>query len=149
MAVGGQHFFPTLVLVKWQKMTLQSCCYPQFLCCWTEISCNSDSERVKWPFTCLSEEMKTLHSEVICFDSTPTIFSQSLKSSIGLQSDAMHLPLLKIKSRCFELDKFICCKVLWNDSLMTGDELQKLSFYLCHLYSRCSRWQLAIAILYS
>lgn len=29
--------------------------------------------------------------------------------------------------------------VLWDDSNFTADELEKLSYYLCHLYSRCTR----------
>ncbi|XP_077490208.1 protein argonaute-4-like [Amblyomma americanum] len=29
--------------------------------------------------------------------------------------------------------------VVWDDSNFTADELQKLSFYLCHTYARCAR----------
>ena len=29
--------------------------------------------------------------------------------------------------------------LLFDDNGFTSDELQKLSFYLCHLYSRCER----------
>jgi len=29
--------------------------------------------------------------------------------------------------------------LLWDDSNFTADELQKLTYYLCHLYSRCER----------
>ena len=31
------------------------------------------------------------------------------------------------------------CQVLWDDSQFTADELEVLSYYLCHLYSRCTR----------
>eukprot|EP00092_Neocalanus_flemingeri_P072437 GFUD01089177.1.p1 GENE.GFUD01089177.1~~GFUD01089177.1.p1 ORF type:complete len:635 (+),score=195.98 GFUD01089177.1:285-1907(+) len=30
-------------------------------------------------------------------------------------------------------------QVLWDDNNMTADELEVLAYYLCHLYSRCSR----------
>ena len=30
-------------------------------------------------------------------------------------------------------------QVLWDDSDFTADELEVLSYYLCHLYSRCTR----------
>ena len=30
-------------------------------------------------------------------------------------------------------------QVLWDDSDFTADELEVLSFYLCHLYSRCTK----------
>ena len=30
-------------------------------------------------------------------------------------------------------------QVLWDDSDFTVDELEVLSYYLCHLYSRCTR----------
>ena len=30
-------------------------------------------------------------------------------------------------------------QVLWDDSQFTADELEVLSYYLCHLYSRCTR----------
>merc|ERR1712080_275196 len=30
-------------------------------------------------------------------------------------------------------------QVLWDDSDMTADELETLAYYLCHLYSRCTR----------
>jgi len=30
-------------------------------------------------------------------------------------------------------------QVLWDDSEFTADELEVLSYYLCHLYSRCTR----------
>ena len=29
--------------------------------------------------------------------------------------------------------------VLWDDSNFTADEIQALSFMLCHLYARCTR----------
>ena len=29
--------------------------------------------------------------------------------------------------------------VLWDDSDLQADELEKLAYYLCHLYSRCTR----------
>ena len=29
--------------------------------------------------------------------------------------------------------------VLWDDSNFSADELETLSYYLCHLYSRCTR----------
>jgi len=29
--------------------------------------------------------------------------------------------------------------VLWDESNMTADEMEKLTYYLCHLYSRCTR----------
>ena len=29
--------------------------------------------------------------------------------------------------------------VLWDDSDFSADELEVLSYYLCHLYSRCTR----------
>ena len=29
--------------------------------------------------------------------------------------------------------------VLWDDNDFTADELETLSYYLCHLYSRCTR----------
>ena len=29
--------------------------------------------------------------------------------------------------------------VLWDDNDLSNDTLQKLTFYLCHLYSRCER----------
>ena len=29
--------------------------------------------------------------------------------------------------------------VLWDDNRMSPDELQRLTYYLCHLYSRCER----------
>ncbi|XP_077514997.1 protein argonaute-2-like [Amblyomma americanum] len=29
--------------------------------------------------------------------------------------------------------------VVWDDSMFSADDLQKLSFYLCHTYSRCAR----------
>ena len=28
---------------------------------------------------------------------------------------------------------------MWDDNGFTSDELQKLTYYLCHLYSRCER----------
>ena len=30
-------------------------------------------------------------------------------------------------------------QVLWDDSEFSADELEVLSYYLCHLYSRCTR----------
>jgi len=30
-------------------------------------------------------------------------------------------------------------QVLWDDSDFSADELEVLSYYLCHLYSRCTR----------
>jgi len=30
-------------------------------------------------------------------------------------------------------------QVLWDDKDLTADELEKLTYYLCHLYSRCTR----------
>ena len=30
-------------------------------------------------------------------------------------------------------------QVLWDDSQFSADELEVLSYYLCHLYSRCTR----------
>jgi len=30
-------------------------------------------------------------------------------------------------------------QVLWDDSDLTADELETLAYYLCHLYSRCTR----------
>ena len=32
--------------------------------------------------------------------------------------------------------------VLWDDSDFSADELEVLSYYLCHLYSRCTRFGL-------
>ena len=32
--------------------------------------------------------------------------------------------------------------VLWDDSDFSADELEVLSYYLCHLYSRCTRFDL-------
>ena len=32
--------------------------------------------------------------------------------------------------------------VLWDDSDFSADELEVLSYYLCHLYSRCTRFEL-------
>ncbi|KAH7980007.1 hypothetical protein HPB49_012573 [Dermacentor silvarum] len=29
--------------------------------------------------------------------------------------------------------------IVWDDSNFTADELQKLSYYLCHTYARCAR----------
>ncbi|KAK8786729.1 hypothetical protein V5799_023496 [Amblyomma americanum] len=29
--------------------------------------------------------------------------------------------------------------VVWDDSSFTADELEKLSYYLCHTYARCAR----------
>ena len=29
--------------------------------------------------------------------------------------------------------------VLWNDSKLNADQIQKLTYYLCHIYSRCER----------
>ena len=30
-------------------------------------------------------------------------------------------------------------QVLWDDNNSTADELEVLAYYLCHLYSRCTR----------
>ena len=30
-------------------------------------------------------------------------------------------------------------QVLWDDSNMSANELESLSYYLCHLYSRCTK----------
>ena len=30
-------------------------------------------------------------------------------------------------------------QVLWDDSNLSADELETLAYYLCHLYSRCTR----------
>ena len=30
-------------------------------------------------------------------------------------------------------------QVLWDDSNFSADELEKLSYYLCHLYARCTK----------
>ena len=30
-------------------------------------------------------------------------------------------------------------KVLWDDSDLTADELERLAYFLCHLYARCTR----------
>ena len=30
-------------------------------------------------------------------------------------------------------------QVLWDDSNLAADELETLAYYLCHLYSRCTR----------
>ena len=29
--------------------------------------------------------------------------------------------------------------MLWNDSKLNADQIQKLTYYLCHIYSRCER----------
>jgi len=30
-------------------------------------------------------------------------------------------------------------KVLWDDANMSEDEIEELTYYLCHLFSRCNR----------
>ena len=29
--------------------------------------------------------------------------------------------------------------MLWNDSKLNADQIQQLTYYLCHIYSRCER----------
>ena len=36
--------------------------------------------------------------------------------------------------------------VLWDDSDFSADELEVLSYYLCHLYSRCTRFDIIHSI---
>ena len=33
----------------------------------------------------------------------------------------------------------VMSQVLWDDSDMTADDMEKLTYYLCHLYARCTR----------
>ena len=37
--------------------------------------------------------------------------------------------------------------MLWDDSDFSADELEVLSYYLCHLYSRCTRFEYTICLL--